>query len=195
VEKLLANAWWRIKNWNWTAIGTCAIAAVTIFIFVVSLYQWGTFQDQLTVMQGQLSAMQADQRPWIKIEKVVPSTSTTDPQYGGLRFPGPDTFGFLPLDFLLKNVGRSPALDVRVRIGQFFWHSQERDLAKEEQDACASVDSAYPPTPMVVDSTDLIRVIFPGDEVTYNNGALIISAAQMNKLAGCGKMQYLRSAL
>ena len=99
------------------------IAAVTIFIFIVSLYQWGTFQDQLTVMQGQLSAMQADQRPWIKIEKVVPSTSTTDPQYAGLRFPGPDTFGFLPLDFLLKNVGRSPALDVRVRIGQFFGHS------------------------------------------------------------------------
>ena len=47
---------WHIKNWNWTAIATCVMAAFTIGIYVVGRYQWHTFQDQLTVMKGQYAA-------------------------------------------------------------------------------------------------------------------------------------------
>jgi hypothetical protein len=120
--------WQRINNWNWTALGTCVIAFFTILIYFVGRYQWYTFQEQLTVMQGQLNAMEADQRPWMKIEKLAPYISPIDPRIGGLRFSGPNTVGFLPLNFLLKNVGHSPALDVRVGIGQFFGHAQNNPI-------------------------------------------------------------------
>jgi len=58
------------------------------------------FQQQLTVMQGQLDAMEADQRPWMKIEKLEPYKSPIDPW--GLKFAGSDVVGFLHLNFLLK---------------------------------------------------------------------------------------------
>jgi hypothetical protein len=51
--------WWHIKNWNWTAIATCVMAAFTIGIYFIGRYQWHTFQDQLTVMQGQLNVMES----------------------------------------------------------------------------------------------------------------------------------------
>jgi hypothetical protein len=183
--------WQRINNWNWTALGTCVIAFFTILIYFVGRYQWYTFQEQLTVMQGQLNAMEADQRPWMKIEKLAPYISPIDPRIGGLRFSGPNTVGFLPLNFLLKNVGHSPALDVRVGIGQFFGHAQNKpDLAKEEQANCAALDNAFPPTPLVVDNTTFIRVIFPDDEVSYNSIALAVLPAQLDKLEDHGEKGF-----
>jgi len=182
------KAWWRINNWNWTALGTCVIALFTILIYFVGRYQWRTFQEQLSVMQSQLDAMEADQRPWMKIEKLEPYASPIDPRLGGLRFSGSDTVGFLPLNFLLKNVGHSPAFDVRVGIGQFFGHAQNKpDLAKEEQENCAALDNAFPPTPLVVDNTTFIRVIFPGDEMVYNSVALAIVPPLLDKLEDHGK--------
>ena len=110
------RVWQRLENWNWIAIGTCVMALFTVLIYLVGRDQWRTFQQQLTVMQGQLDAMEADQRPWMKIEKLEPYKSPIDPQLGGLRFAGSDVVGFLPLNFLLKNVGHSPAFDIRVGV-------------------------------------------------------------------------------
>jgi hypothetical protein len=173
---------WHIENWNWTAIATCVMAAFTVGIYFVGRYQWHTFQDQLAVMQDQLNAMEADQRPWMKIEKIAPSISPIDPRFGGLRFNGPNTIGFLPLDILVKNVGHSPALDVRVGIGQFYGYAQkEIDLAKAEHDQCYALDNAFPQTPLMVDSTTFIRVIFPGEDSPYNSIALGILPDQVAK--------------
>ena len=55
------------------------MALFTVLIYLVGRDQWRTFQQQLTVMQGQLDAMEADQRPWMKIEKLEPYKSPIDP--------------------------------------------------------------------------------------------------------------------
>jgi hypothetical protein len=185
------RVWPRIKNWSWTAtwtaIGTCVMALFTIGIYLVGRDQWQTFQQQLTAMQGQLDAMKADQRPWVKIQNLEPYQSPIDPQLAGLRFYG-SPMGVLPLDFLLKNVGHSPAFDVRVAVGQFFGYAEQKtDLAKEEQERCAAVDTAYPPRPMVVESANLIPVLFPGDEASDTNTGLFILPTQLNKLEDQGK--------
>src|SRR4029077_6176596 len=112
--------------------------------------------------------MEADQRPWVKIQKLEPYKSPI-PELGGLRFNGSPNVGFLPLDFLLKNVGHSPAFQIRLAVGQFFGYAEQKtDLAKEEQERCAALDTAYPPRPMVVESANLIPVLFPGDEAPDN---------------------------
>jgi hypothetical protein len=188
---ITAKTWWRsvwprIKNWSWTAtwtaIGTCVMALFTVGIYCVGLAQWQTFQQQLTAMQGQLDAMEADQRPWVKIQKLEPYKSPI-PELGGLRFNGSPNVGFLPLDFLLKNVGHSPAFQIRLAVGQFFGYAEQKtDLAKEEQERCAALDTAYPPRPMVVESANLIPVLFPGDEAPDNNTVLAILRTQLDKL-------------
>ena len=130
--------------------------------------------------------MEADQRPWMKIEKLEPYKSPIDPW--GLRFAGPDVVGFLPLNFLLKNVGHSPAFDIRVGVGQFFGYAEQKsDLAKEEQERCAALDTAYPQRPMVVESANLIPVLFPGDEAPNTNTGLFILRTQLDKLEDQGK--------
>ena len=193
---ITAKTWWRsvwprIKNWSWTAtwtaIGTCVMALFTVGIYCVGLAQWQTFQQQLTAMQGQLDAMEADQRPWVKIQKLEPYKSPI-PELGGLRFNGSPNVGFLPLDFLLKNVGHSPAFQIRLAVGQFFGYAEQKtDLAKEEQERCAALDTAYPPRPMVVESANLIPVLFPGDEAPDNNTVLAILRTQLDKLEDQGK--------
>src|ERR1700730_7155268 len=142
--------WWKPINWNWTALATCVIAGFTVLLYCVGINQWHTFQGQLAIMQGQMDVMKADQRPWIKIEQIAPKDS---PMFGGLMFHGPKFGGILPLHFLLKNVGHSPAFDVRVGIGQVFGYAHAQkidDLAKEEQVSCASLDNAFPQVPMVI---------------------------------------------
>jgi hypothetical protein len=180
------RVWQRLENWNWIAIGTSVMALFTVLIYLVGRDQWRTFQQQLTVMQGQLDAMEADQRPWMKIEKLEPYKSPIDPW--GLRFAGPDVVGFLPLNFLLKNVGHSPAFDIRVGVGQFFGYAEQKsDLAKEEQERCAALDAAFPPPPMVVENPNFIPVIFPGDEVPHTGIALAVLRTQLDKLADHGE--------
>ena len=99
--------------------------------------------------------------------------------------------GILPLDFLLRNVGRSPALDVHVRIVQFYGHLEHKNqLAKEEQESCDAVDTEYPPTPLVVDNTDLMRTNFPDDVLNYNSRALTIIPAQLSKLEDRGEKGF-----
>jgi hypothetical protein len=195
--RIIAKTWWRrvwprIKNWSWTAtwtaISTCVMALFTVGIYLVGRAQWQTFQQQLTAMQGQLNAMEADQRPWVKIQKLEPYQSPIGPALGGLMFRGSHDVGFLPLHFLLKNVGRSPAFEIRVAVGQFFGYAEQKtDLAKEEQKRCAALDTAYPPRPMIVESTNLIPVLFPGDEAPDDNIPLAILRTQLDQLEDQGK--------
>jgi hypothetical protein len=139
-------------------VATVFVALAAIATAVVGLWQWKALNHQGELLQGQLNVMEADQRPWMKIETIAPNVSPIDPNFGGLRFCGPNSPGFLPLHFLLKNVGRSPAFDVRVGVGQFFGYAQEFDLAKEQREACAALDNAFPQLPMVVDNTTFISL-------------------------------------
>ena len=202
--RILAKTWWRrvwprIKNWSWTAIwtaiGTCVMALFTVGIYLVGRAQWHTFQRQLTAMQGQLDAMEAEQRPWVKIQKLEPyqwpiypwvratpnvPMTPQRPASAGLVF-SPDV-GFIALDFVLENVGHSPAFEIRVAVGQFFGLTEQKtDLAKEEQQRCATLDMD-PPRPMVAESANLIPVLFPGDEASNTNPGVFILRTQLDKL-------------
>ena len=59
------------------------------------------FNNQLSVMQGQLSEMQAERRPWISIEVTGHSGIVWEER--GAR---------LSVVFKLKNVGKAPATNV-----------------------------------------------------------------------------------
>jgi len=62
-QKRKAENGWHPRNWNWTAIATCVMAVFTAGIYYVGLYQWHTFQGQLSVMQGQLRLRERGWRP------------------------------------------------------------------------------------------------------------------------------------
>src|ERR1700730_2672191 len=157
-------------------------ALFTAFLATFAYYAWDEATRGTRAMQGQLHEMEAEQRPWIKIEKIAPKAFPIDPRFGGLMFHGPNTPGLLPLHFLLKIVGRSPAFDIRVGVEPVFGFPKVDDLAKEEQARCVSLDNAFPQTPMVVDSTTFIRVIFPGDEMPYDS-ALLVTPDQVRKFS------------
>src|ERR1700730_9276714 len=127
---------------------TRRVGIFTIVLAIVASITAGIFWRQLDVMQGQLNVLEADQRPWMKVQEITPYIHPIDSRIGGLRFNGENTVGFLPLHFLLKNVGRSPAFDVRVGIGHFLGYAQKiNDLAKEQQQRCASLDNVFPYLP------------------------------------------------
>jgi hypothetical protein len=62
------------KPWWWPGHGepvarfTAYLACFTAILVIVAVAQWCTLHGQQIIMQGQLDAMAADQRPWIKIE-------------------------------------------------------------------------------------------------------------------------------
>jgi len=59
------------RSANWTAWATVAIAILTAVTIGVGISQYIIFDRQLGVMQGQLTEMQAEQRPWIYSETPV----------------------------------------------------------------------------------------------------------------------------
>jgi hypothetical protein len=97
---------------------------------------------------------------------------------------------------LLRQSGRQYALcgdqcaDRRRRpviLAKLGYAEQKTDLAKEEQEGCAALDTAYPQRPMVVESANLIPVLFPGDEAPDTNTGLFILRTQLDKLEDQGK--------
>jgi hypothetical protein len=172
-----------VRYSGWLQLYTFALFAATLLLFgaagitavilhntdtathelaTAALKQAGAADKQAKALQGQLALVEANQRPWMKIQTLAPNVSPIDPRLGGLRYAGQNAVGFLPLHLLLKNVGNSPAFDVRVGVGQFFGYAQKiDDLAKEQETKCAALDNTVSQTPMVVDSTTFVRVICP----------------------------------
>lgn len=77
-----------------TANATWVIAFLTLVMISVTISQYVIFSRQLNVMQGQLGAMEADRRPWIKIEPEV--IANIDFTRG---------FTIIPIKFYLTNIG------------------------------------------------------------------------------------------
>jgi hypothetical protein len=173
----------------WLTVATAVVAAAAVLSFIAALLQWNALSSTDAATQklakaalDQASVMQADQRPWMQVEKVEPYVYPLDSRFGGLNYSGSHIIGFLPLHFMLKNAGRAPAFDVRVGIGEVFGYAQKvDDLAKVEQDNCVALDKAYEPIPILVDNTTFIRVIFPGDELPYDSISLVVTADQLAK--------------
>lgn len=70
------------------------VALVTFFLLITALIQ-------ARITQGQLSVMQAEQRPWLEITRITPVESANR---NGLNY--------FDIGITVKNVGRAPAHDV-----------------------------------------------------------------------------------
>jgi hypothetical protein len=86
--------WIDVHNGLFTAAATVAIAVLTVYVVHFT-------SEQGKITNRQLSVMEADQRPWIKTE----ITFASDLTYSDIRMS-------VTLHYSLKNVGRSPALNV-----------------------------------------------------------------------------------
>jgi hypothetical protein len=162
------------------------VGLLTGALVLVGIVTAVIFGRQLDVMQGQLDAMEADQRAWIKVVKAEPYVNQLPPH--GLIFTGPNTVGNLPLHFVLQNIGHSPAFKVIVGVWPQFGQSSP-DLTKEEQSSCAALGDSYPDTALRAMNSDLIPVLFPGDSTPYDGRGLAIWPEQVTKFsAGDPKM-------
>jgi hypothetical protein len=98
---------------NLTAYATVAMAAVSVAIFVVGIFQYCVFNKQLSVMQGQLEEMKTaritDQRPWVVV------TGVDLDHGGGLGIPVNGQPIELTFGIDIKVLGASPAQRVFAR--------------------------------------------------------------------------------
>ncbi|MGH6836302.1 MAG: hypothetical protein ACREC9_12315 [Methylocella sp.] len=111
-KKLLRRSIIRPAAWtiNWvnshngllTAIATVAIAVWTYFVAQYAADQSKIIRKQLTIMQGQLDAVEADQRPWLKVDIGVKDF---------IFDANKDVY--IDLSIKLKNIGKSPAQNIQ----------------------------------------------------------------------------------
>jgi hypothetical protein len=117
------------------------------------------FYNQLSVMQGQLKAMETDQRPWIKVEAEISQ---------GLQVHGGD--GILPTKFTLTNVGHTPAFNVQLEVWGFV-SVPGVDIMAEQKERCERVRN------QPLDNPARGAILFPGDSMDpsrYSFGASLV---------------------
>jgi hypothetical protein len=130
---------------------------LTFVTICVGVSQYVIFGRQLSVMQGQLAAMEADERPWV----------SANPN-GGIVITKPLTFdaasgASLEIRYKLRNTGKSPALHVRFRskivilpMATF----RTTEMAESQDTFC---------NPMRTVSSEFYdAIIFPGDDLGAN---------------------------
>jgi hypothetical protein len=126
-----------------TATATVVIAVFAVIAALVTISQAIIANRQLTAMQGQLNAMEADQRPWVGIEPtIVSELSYTE--------NGMDVV----IDLRLRNFGKSPALNTS-QGGQLAFLSKLSGLLTIQQRICET--AGIGPS----------SVIFPGEDPVH----------------------------
>jgi hypothetical protein len=141
---------WRPGWWTPPADRFAGLVAIFTLCLVVVSY------CQLNAIRGQLTAMEADQRPWIKANVEIG---------GPLQFP-PNGIGILPLKITLTNAGKSPALNIRPAIWAFIPSRTRKDMHAEWQHRCENL-RAEP-----LDNPARGFVLFPGDHSTLEEAGL-----------------------
>lgn len=138
-EKALAN-WTRILG-----IATVFLVGATIYNAVVLQSTDEKIHEQVSIANKQLAAMLNDQRPWIKVEGFIDEEHSEGP----LDFERNAT---VPFRTKLTNVGRTPALNVRVQISAFI-PELGGNLLDARREFCDG------PHPILTDQQG--RIIFP----------------------------------
>jgi hypothetical protein len=134
------------------AIATAVIMGLTISLSIDSNRQASTANEQFRIMKGQLAAMQADERPWLRVE-VTPGdlltfgTSAVEP-FPDLMF-GPHV--------KITNVGKSPAFNAQLVLLGYAITPNHSDPYAGQKEACDRERS----TPL--DNPARGHVLFPGD--------------------------------
>lgn len=126
-----------------------AVIAVTAVLGAI------IFNRQLTAMQGQVDAMLADQRPWLKVSVKIraPFSIVVD-----AKAPSKLVFGSLPLDVSISNVGRSPAFNVQYGVWGFL-EKPGRDVMAQMKISCERMRT------QPLDNPSRGAIIFPNDSI------------------------------
>ncbi len=114
----------------------------------------------------------------MKAEEVSPRVSQGPLAPDGLYFIKKNWVGFLSLHIVVTNVGRSPAMNVRVGAWPLYGSAQKIDLEKFEQKMCATLDG-YPKAPQLMDNANQSAAMFPGDKLTVDEVALALYPKDM----------------
>ena len=115
--------------------------------------------NQIAIMKGQLDAMQADQRPWIKVEATADEIIPFNITHGA---------GAVPFHAKLTNTGKSPAFNVRVFPWTFIVTEGHDDFITEQRERCEKVRTEP------IDSWANGYVLFPNDTVIDGQGQGIV---------------------
>jgi hypothetical protein len=130
-------------------------------IIVAAFGAFFLFKQQ-SIMQGQLDEMQADQRPWIRVE-LVPEFSlagVTKDQKGVARYGGG-----VPMEIYLSNVGHSPAFNIRPTVFGYVAGEGHNDAAAEQKRRCDQFANAP------LDNPARGTILFPDEKhVPWNMG-------------------------
>jgi hypothetical protein len=76
-------------------------AAFTLLLALFAYYAWDEATHGTRTLQGQLSAMREEQRPWVKADIEIASDLTFS-----------SSSGYVTIRYKVKNVGRSPAFNL-----------------------------------------------------------------------------------
>jgi hypothetical protein len=184
VTSIVAVAIWQFVAYltdDWTPLGWFyalePINKFTLLLVIVGFTTALIFQGQLTIMndqstamQNQLKVMEADQRPWIKTDLSFASDLTYSDNRMDVTF-----------HYVLKNVGRSPALSVsgypklRPTYLSPFWLSPTSsswidlvDPVREIKNLCEKIASS---TTRITETFPWGDIIYPGDTIEHDESA------------------------
>jgi hypothetical protein len=101
------------------------IAAFTLALAIFACWAWLESQKGTAALEGQLKAMQAEQRPWIKIETSV---------FGDFNITR--GWGTIPVAFKLHNIGKSPAFNIGFIAQHFILADGHTDLFGAQKTLC-----------------------------------------------------------
>jgi len=144
------------------------LAGVIVVVAYTSVAAWQACltRGQLTVLQGQLDAMIADQRPWVKIEASIA---------GPLTFFEPAGFAEMPMHFMLTNAGHSPAFNVRLTAWSFLLSLNHHDLEREWGERCENFKRT------TLDNPARGMILFPSDQLPWNQSGIGLMPDEIKK--------------
>lgn len=136
-------------------LANCIIAVSTIVSIGVSICTLGA-------IEGQLRTMEADQRPWIKVE---PET------FMDLDF----THGFtgIPIKFFVTNIGKSPAFNVQVHQEGFVLGKDHNDVLTEQINFCDKMSKDRADRGGAINMSRGI-FLFPNERIPWERSGAIV---------------------
>jgi hypothetical protein len=155
---------------------------ITMFIIAVTggaiILQVSEMRKAYRPAQTQADVAEANERPWIKVDRVEPAINKFAP--GGLFFVKSNFVGFLDLHLVIENIGRSPAFNIVADVWPQFGDDAPPTL-KEQGDKCLSLGNMYRYVHTFAENSDFIPVLFPNDPTPYDGRPLAIMPEQINK--------------
>jgi hypothetical protein len=149
---------------------------LTATIALTGAVSAGIFGWQLHVMQGQLDEMQADRRPWVKVEIERIGDFRLLEYQANKPLPKGSSLGIFNVILRLTNVGRAPAFNVRFYASIFVPSRERNDVLAAQHKMCNLLSQS-------LDNSERGVVLFPGDHIMDTDlsaGGHIVTGVSMS---------------